>query len=112
MKSLLVTITALLFTSMFEGCQKPDESIVGSNINITKLSQALNIVVAGSDRNITDQPIEAIPKKREDLGDMRSVVQVYDASNTGGLSIPGFGGLKLGKDEKSLSVYYLSLIHI
>lgn len=47
------------------------------------------------------------PQSRNDLEKMRTVVKMYNGSNNAGLSVPGFGGIKLGKDEVNLNVYYL-----
>lgn len=48
-----------------------------------------------------------IPDSRDDLGNMRTVVRIYNGSDNAGISIPGFGGIKLGKDETNLNVYYI-----
>jgi hypothetical protein len=48
-----------------------------------------------------------IPDSRDELGNMRTVVKIYNGSDNAGISIPGFGGIKLGKDETNLNVYYI-----
>ena len=51
--------------------------------------------------------VNQIPKKREDLNKMRTVVKIFNGKDNAGITLPGFGGLKLGKEETSLSVYYI-----
>ena len=93
---------------IYSGCQaKSDDIIVGKSLNLSKLAQSLSTVAAGSGKTpLVSSPNEA-PRTRDELGDMKTVVQVYDSSNIGNLTVPGFGSLKLGKDEKNLNVYYI-----
>lgn len=48
-----------------------------------------------------------IPLSREPLDKMRVVITLYNGSNSAGFTIPGFGGMKLGKDETNLNAYYI-----
>jgi len=88
---------------------------LGSNVDLKKLTNALNIVVAGdgtkpaeagSRSSVGDGPSD-IPLTRSKLSDLRTVVKVLDGKKSAGVSVPGFGGITLGQDEKSLSVYYI-----
>jgi len=94
-------------------CQNPaqtneSESVTGRDANLTALRQNFSSNAAGTPKSdFTESPLNKIPVSRDELSDMRTVVQVYDNSNIGSLTVPGFGSLHLGKDEKSLSVYYI-----
>ena len=48
-----------------------------------------------------------IPQVRDSLGKMRMVVKILNGTTNAGVTIPGFSGLKLGKEESNLNVYYL-----
>lgn len=48
-----------------------------------------------------------IPQSRNDLDKMKTVIKIYDGSIDAGVSLASFGGIKLGRKEKSMSVYYL-----
>ena len=55
-------------------------------------------------------PLEGLadlPSEREDLSSMRTVVKIFNGDVDAGITIPGFGGLKLGATESSMSVYYI-----
>lgn len=58
-------------------------------------------------RALSISDITTVPQTRLDLENMRSVVKVIDSKDNAGLEIPGFGGLKLGQDQSSISVYYV-----
>lgn len=48
-----------------------------------------------------------LPSTREDLSSMRTVVKIFNGQTDAGITIPGFGGLTLGSNESSLSIYYI-----
>ncbi|HEX2920831.1 MAG TPA: hypothetical protein VHO50_06685 [Bacteroidales bacterium] len=48
-----------------------------------------------------------IPESRNDLEKMRMVVKIYDGDHNAGLTIPGFGGVKLENKESNVNVYYI-----
>lgn len=50
---------------------------------------------------------DVIPRSRMELSSMRMVRKSYDGKNNAGVQLPGFGGIKLGKDEAGLSVYFI-----
>lgn len=51
--------------------------------------------------------ITEIPLTRGDLTSMRKVTQIFNGTKDAGLTIPGFGGLKLGTGQSNLNVYYI-----
>ncbi|MBD3904456.1 hypothetical protein NAL32_07400 [Chryseobacterium sp. Ch-15] len=44
---------------------------------------------------------------RLDMEATKTYVQMYDGNGNAGISVPGFGSLKLGKKESNLNVYYV-----
>jgi hypothetical protein len=48
-----------------------------------------------------------IPTKRSHLKKEKMMVKIMDDKKSVGLAIPGFGGLKLAKGQKSFSVYFV-----
>jgi hypothetical protein len=88
-----------------------NESVVGGDLNLKELAST-NFISFGSitKQFAPDCTIVAainIPRTRYDLANMRTVVQIYNGSKDAGLSIPGFGGLKLGASESNLNLYYI-----
>ena len=55
----------------------------------------------------TKSPANEIPKEREDLQSIRTVVRSFNGSTDVGIPVPGFGGIRLGKKEACLSSYYV-----
>lgn len=49
-----------------------------------------------------------IPQNLNDLDEMRVFVKTYNGADHAGLTVPGFGGLVLEKDETNLNVYFLA----
>jgi hypothetical protein len=82
-------------------------SVVGSEVNLDTITREMNVSLAGSKSSVTPSPLSKIPTSRQELSDMRTVVKVYNRENLGNLNVPGFGGLKLGANEQSLSIYYI-----
>ena len=95
-----------------ENCSNEQmESIPGSDLELTGLAKMLTNNVFGrepviSERDITGSIIP-IPRNRSDMKNMRTVVKVYNGKDSAGITLSGFGGLALGKDESSLNVYYI-----
>lgn len=59
---------------------------------------------------ISKQPVAdctSVPLTRDDLSNMRTVVQIYTGNRNAGLTVPGFGGIQLGTGESNLNVYYI-----
>lgn len=97
-----------LMTSCF------DDSVQGDKINLDNLTKQLlsdNVLDESHNKGFVPDTFKffsnEIPISREDLGNMRTVVKIYNGSSNAGLTIPGFGGLKLGKDETNFNVYYI-----
>lgn len=53
------------------------------------------------------KPPTLIPETREELESIRTVTKLMDGDLNFGVNVPGFGGIKLGKKESSLSIYYI-----
>jgi len=106
-------ITILSIIALLTSCS--DDTIQGNKLNLDKLSKGFRIVK--KDLEKTNKQIDSryafipltnsIPESRKDLINMRTVVKIYNGSENAGLTIPGFGGIKLGKDETNLNVYFL-----
>ncbi|WPU99204.1 hypothetical protein SNE26_24635 [Mucilaginibacter sp. cycad4] len=47
------------------------------------------------------------PTTREELDNYKTVIKIYNGKDQAGVSVPGFGGLKLEKEEISYNVYYV-----
>lgn len=47
------------------------------------------------------------PTRREELEGMRTFYQTYSGKTNAGISVPGFGGLKLERKQSSLNLYFL-----
>ena len=65
--------------------------------------EKMRIDTSGTLESLTSQ----IPTTRDELGSMRTVVKILNGSQSAGVTVPGFGGLTLARDESSLSVYYI-----
>ena len=48
-----------------------------------------------------------VPNSRDDLSSLRTVVKIISGEQNAGVSVPGFGGLTLGRKETSYSLYYI-----
>lgn len=55
----------------------------------------------------TESLTSKIPTTRDELNSMKTVVKILNGNQNAGIDVPGFIGLKLGKEEQSLSVYYI-----
>lgn len=104
-------ILAIIIGSSCNTVQNDSEA--GTNLDLLELSKSLNAEILKSYPGMTDSMISPlsmsnlIPQNREDLDKMRTVVRIFNGKDAGGISLPGFGGLKLGKDESSLNLYYV-----
>ncbi|NML65901.1 hypothetical protein HHL22_11860 [Hymenobacter sp. RP-2-7] len=90
-----------------------NSSVLGSSLSLKDLSDSLKTdVLAGASNTVASLSgnggyDSAVPTMREQLRSMRSVVKIYDSKTSAGLDVPGFGGVKFGKDESSVSAYYI-----
>ncbi|SHI64939.1 hypothetical protein [Aquimarina spongiae] len=102
MKTTRKLLVVLFILGTMIGC---NDSIDSTEFNFTELARSLEV----SDlENFTVKAItDSIPVTRDDLNSMRTVVKVFNGKDDAGVTIPGFGGLKLGKKETSLNVYYV-----
>lgn len=102
MKTAFKILASLIVVAMITSC---NDSIDGTEVNFSELKNNLE---KSNPIGLTEQLIsDSIPKTREDLNSMRTVVKIYNGEDNAGISIPGFGGLKLGKKETSFNVYYV-----
>lgn len=94
------------------GTDVPD-SVLVSALTATVNEIVHPPIIAGANSN----PIEAgatacrIPKPGfKDLENLRTVVKILDGSKEAGASVMGFAGLKLGKSEKNVNVFYVETV--
>ncbi|WP_375582829.1 hypothetical protein [Cyclobacterium xiamenense] len=112
-KNKILTVTALLAITIITSCSnQQQESLTGDNLELTSLTKILTDDDFMKESFVSDsisQPAVStvIPRNRDDLNKMRTVVKIFNGKDNAGISLPGFGGLKLGKDESSLNVYYI-----
>lgn len=85
------------------------ESFTGTEIPLEDLAEDLRYESEGKITLGTNptSPSAQIPDSRDDLDEMRTVIQMHKGSTNAGITVPGFGGIKLGKEESSLSLYYV-----
>jgi hypothetical protein len=118
MKASTKTLKALAVFAILFGTScsnEKTESIDGSSLNLIGLSKTFSnkstdsnykSIVIGNGIEplvVTNQ----IPQNRNDLEKMRMVVKIYNGKDNAGISVPGFGGLKLGREESSISAYFI-----
>jgi hypothetical protein len=107
MKSVKRTATFLvaLFCFTFSGC---DSSVTGEKIDLEPLGNGF-LTVTGLPKDLRgEKPVsDVFPQSRDELNSMRTVVKIYDGHADAGVTIPGFGGITLGKNESNLNVYYV-----
>jgi hypothetical protein len=116
-------LSAVVLAAFFLGCspkkndnQNAVESISdvieGNEIDLKDLADSLQENVSFIDSisangNAVSKIKSQIPQSRDELEKMRCVTTLHNGSNNAGLTIPGFGGMTLGKDETNLNVYYI-----
>lgn len=105
-------IASVLIIASMTSCK--EDSTAGDKVNIDSLAKNLTLsssfIKSDSDIMIGDTTFilsSGIPQTRDDLESMRTVVKIFNGSKNAGLTIPGFGGITLGKDETSLNIYYI-----
>ncbi len=92
---------------------KNEESIDAVDLDYSGLAEKLGDVsfIEDFDKSTASDSIvgftNEIPHSRNDLEKMRSVSKVFNGNTDAGIAIPGFGGIRLGKREISVSVYYI-----
>jgi hypothetical protein len=99
-----LSITVILLSIVFTGC---NDSITGDQINLVSLQKQFRGTTAQKALYEPKAVSDMIPQSRDDLSSMRTVVKVYNGEHNAGLTVPGFGGVKLGKSETNLNVYYV-----
>lgn len=106
---LLSSITIIFFVVVLSSCEKDEESLDGALLDDKSLVKALALPQDSiSKGNATIEFLTSSkPTSRKDLGAMKKVVQIFDGEDNAGISVPGFGGMKLGKREKSVNLYYI-----
>lgn len=120
-------ISSLLFLSIAAGCGNKKEFAaqemadnkdmtknnndikMGAEIDFTDLKDSLRLGAPSVEFTSSLQTYRSfsVPLNREDLPKMRTVFTMHSGGNEAGMTIPGFGNLKLGKDESNLNVYYI-----
>lgn len=111
-KNKILVAMAIIAIAYMSGClTKQSESLPGDSIELTKLANILAVNDYDNEKDLPDtvrtKSTAQIPQNRDDLDKMRTVVKVFNGKNNAGITLPGFGGLTLGKDESSLNVYYI-----
>lgn len=108
---IVTVVTLYAITLLFSCSTNVEESMSGESLELSTLSKILTETKNLDDSFQVETSLSStnnkIPQNRDDLNKMRTVVKVFNGKNDAGISLPGFGGLKLGKDESSLNVYYL-----
>lgn len=81
--------------------------------NLNKNSQVDNsvaigdsVLATGSQKSSFTDPTDISSLTRNDMEATKTYVQMYDGNANAGISVPGFGSLKLGRKESNLNVYY------
>lgn len=109
---LFALVAICSFAYFLTGCK--NDSVMGNELTLDSLTtfvktdnrfkfEKLKIDTSGTLESLTSE----IPTTRDELGSMRTVVKILNGSQSAGVTVPGFGGLTLAKDESSLSVYYI-----
>jgi len=124
MKSIRLSFLTILAVFVFmTGCKykavdSTNQSIQGDLIDLSNL-ETNDFLFLSSDSLISYitpnvpqsfgpvSPTDEVPMTRGDLTSLRKVTQVYNGTKDAGLTIPGFGGLKLGSGQSNLNVYYI-----
>jgi len=106
MKRILIIVVAnCIVAALFTGCE---QSLDGNQVALDSLIVALTPTAESDSSNFSNEMLSnEVPQSRDELSNMRTVVKIFDGETNGGVTVPGFGGIKLGKKEKSLNVYYL-----
>jgi|GEM_PF-6907899 len=99
-----LSITITLTSIVFIGCT---DSIPGDQIDLSLLRKQVTETNASKALYEPKAVSDIIPQSRDDLNSMRTVVKIYTGEHNAGLTVPGFGGVKLGKSETNLNVYYV-----
>ncbi len=100
-----ISIKILVLITVIMTATSCNDTIDGTAVNFTKLTEDF---VETNQVGFSEQSISnSIPKTRDELNSIRTVVKIYNGEDDAGISIPGFGDLKLGKKETSFNVYYV-----
>lgn len=97
-RTILLFVATLIFGCTTKGVDVNKEELKKS----VQLDGVFENFIKKTNMNST-----TIPLKRDSLENMRTVVKVYNGKDNVGISVPGFGDLKLGKEEINLNVYYV-----
>ncbi len=113
-KNKFLTVITLFAITLITSCSSnpQSESLTGDNLELTGLTKILTDNDMNKELFIPDSTAQSllsnqIPLNRDDLNKMRTVVKIFNGKENAGVTLPGFGGLKLGEEESSLNVYYI-----
>lgn len=114
MRNLMIFLSVTIIGLWF-GCVSPgyQDSIEASDLDYTEFAEEVTSkygLIEGTSNRFYDSILakeNEIPLNRNDLEKMRTVVKTYSGSANAGITVPGFGGIKLANNETSLSVYYI-----
>ncbi|MGV8090643.1 MAG: hypothetical protein AB2L24_02080 [Mangrovibacterium sp.] len=98
--SLAITILSVVFIRCID-------SIPGDQIDLASLQKQFRGTTAPKAFDEPRAVSDLIPHRRDDLSSMRTVVKVYNGEHNAGITVPGFGGVRLGKSETNLNIYYV-----
>ena len=112
-----ILIIGIIIISVIHGCSTlrgSKKAFDGSKIDTSKLTKLyesdvdfIETIEKIVQRDSSTILVNEIPRSRPDLEKMRTVVKTFNGDTKAGITVPGFGGVKLGKDETSLNVYYI-----
>jgi hypothetical protein len=110
-KKLIAISLTCSFAYFLSGCK--NDYTNGNDLKLDSLKNIVrnisfqhNIIKKDTTR-VLESLTSKIPTTREELGNMRTVVKILNGNQSAGITVPGFGGVTLAKDESSLSVYYI-----
>lgn len=113
-KLLTIALTLIGIACIFSSCKTTYsgnelknlsmEEIVRQNPELILPKSVTEGKLADTSKN---KDLNKVPTTREELDDMKMVTKIYNGKTDAGMTIPGFGGIKLGKEESNLNLYYL-----
>ena len=99
-----LSITVILLSIVLAGC---NDSITGDQIDLSSLQKQFRGITAPKALDKPRAVSDMIPLSRDELSSLRTVVKVCNGEHNAGITVPGFGGVRLGKNETNLNVYYV-----
>lgn len=99
-----------------DASEKVNDYVQGNSLDLLQLSDSITAASHFSDSpdpNIRTGGITTeIPDSRDKLGKMRMFTTIHYGSNEAGITVPGFGGVKLGNGESNLNLYYVETLPV